>query len=208
MALLLAGLWTGVGCRSTYYAALEKVGVYKRDLLKKKVAAARDEQKEAGDQFKDALTRLKELYGFEGGKLEKTYRALQRDYDRSETRAGEVRARIREVETVAADLFKEWESEIKLISSEAMQEKSRASLRQTRERYEDLHAALKRAEESMQPVLIQFRDHVLFLKHNLNAQAIASLKGEAASIQTEIAKLLEEMNTAIERSDEFIRALP
>ena len=60
------------GCRSTYYAAWEKFGVYKRDLLKKKVVAARDEQKAAGEQFKDALTRLKELYGYDGGKLEKT----------------------------------------------------------------------------------------------------------------------------------------
>ena len=32
------------GCRSTYYAAWEKLGVEKRDLLKKRVVAARDEQ--------------------------------------------------------------------------------------------------------------------------------------------------------------------
>ena len=29
------------GCRSAYYAAYEKIGVYKRDLLKKSVIAAR-----------------------------------------------------------------------------------------------------------------------------------------------------------------------
>ena len=57
-----------IGCRSTYYKAWEKFGVYKRDLLKKNVEEARDDQKKATEQFKDALTRLKELYGFEGGR--------------------------------------------------------------------------------------------------------------------------------------------
>ncbi|HLP78951.1 MAG TPA: DUF2959 family protein, partial [Candidatus Paceibacterota bacterium] len=78
---LICLLSIGSGCRSAYYAAYEKFGVYKRDLLKKNVVAARDEQKEASQQFKDALTRLKELYGFSGGNLEKTYNGLKGEYD-------------------------------------------------------------------------------------------------------------------------------
>ncbi len=206
LALCLA-LILVCGCRSTYYAAWEKAGVYKRDLLKKKVVAARDEQKEAGQQFKDALTRLKELYGFQGGKLETTYNALQKDYDRSAAQADKVRARIKDVETVAGDLFAEWEKEIKEISSPVLQQSSRSQLDATRQRYDSLHTALKQAERSMGPVLVQFRDQVLYLKHNLNAQAIASLKGEAASIQTEIDRLIKEMNTSIARADEFIKEL-
>ncbi len=60
----------------------------------------------------------------------------------------------------------------------------------------------------MEPVLKQFQDQVLFLKHNLNAQAIASLKGEAGLIQNEITRLIEEMNVSIRQADEFIKALP
>ena len=59
----------------------------------------------------------------------------------------------------------------------------------------------------MYPVLVAFRDHVLYLKHNLNAQAIASLKGEATNIQTDITKLITEMNKAIARADEFIKQM-
>ena len=59
----------------------------------------------------------------------------------------------------------------------------------------------------MEPVLVKFKDHVLYLKHNLNAQAIASLKGEAMNIQTDIAQLIGEMNTAIARADEFIKEM-
>ena len=207
LGAVLLGVALGAGCRSTYYSTMEKFGVYKRDLLKKRVVAARDEQKEASQQFKDALTQLKELYGFQGGTLEKTWEALKKDYDRSVTRADAVHQRIRDVETVANDLFKEWEGEIKQISSESLRASSRKELGETRGRYDELHAALKQAEKSMDPVLTALRDHVLYLKHNLNAQAIASLKGEAISIQTEITRLIADMNASIARADAFIQQM-
>src|SRR5882757_9037761 len=95
------------GCSAVYYSAWEKVGVYKRDLLKKKVEAARSQEKVAADQFKDALTRLKEMYGFKGGDLEKTYNALKSEYDRATDRADTVHKRVKDVEEVAQDLFAE-----------------------------------------------------------------------------------------------------
>ncbi|MFP6836641.1 MAG: DUF2959 family protein [Pseudomonadales bacterium] len=48
-------------------------------------------------------------------------------------------------------------------------------------------------------------DHVLFLKHNLNAQAIASLKSELTSIASDVAGLIREMEASIARSQAFIR---
>ena len=207
VALLFCALAWG-GCRSAYYSAWEQFGVYKRDLLKKKVTAARDDQQAAAEQFKDALTRLKELSGFEGGNLEKVYTSLNRDYERSAERAEAVHKRVREVESVAADLFAEWEKEIQEITTASLRDSSQQKLRETRRRYEELHTALKRAEGSMDPVLTRFKDQVLFLKHNLNAAAIASLKGETMNIQGEISKLLADMNAAIAQADKFISTLP
>ncbi len=195
------------GCKSAYYAAYEKVGVYKRDLLKKRVTAARDDQQEAQQQFKDALTRLKEITKYDGGQLEKAYNSLKSEYDDCVSKADSVRTRIKDVETVAADLFQEWEKEIAEIGTPSLRESSRAQLTATRERYNELHKALKSAEQSMTPVLSQFHDYVLFLKHNLNAQAIASLKGETTNIQKEITQLIDQMNRSIARADEFIKTL-
>jgi hypothetical protein len=196
------------GCRSASYWAWEKLGYEKRDLLKKDVTAARDDQKAASEQFQDALTRLKELYGFQGGNLEKTYNGLKSDYDRCVARADAVHKRVRQVETVAADLFKEWEKELGQISSASLRESSRNKLQETRRRYDELHTALKRAESSMDPVLLRFKDQVLYLKHNLNAEAIASLKGETTHIQAEIAQLIKDMNLAIAQADKFISTMP
>lgn len=206
--LLLTCMLPAGGCHSAYYAAMETFGVYKRDLLKKRVVAARDDQKVASEQFKDALTRLKEMYGFDGGNLERTYNGLNKDYESSASKAEAVRKRIRDVETVAKDLFAEWEKEITQISTPSLQAGSRKQLAETRARYESMHAALISAESSMQPVLTKFHDQVLYLKHNLNAQAIASLKGESASIQAEISQLIKQMNASIAQADEFIKAMP
>lgn len=195
------------GCRSTYYSAYEKFGVYKRDLLKKRVTEARDDQKEAQEQFKDALTRLKEITGYQGGELERRYTALKNEYDDCVEKAESVRKRIRDVETVSEDLFEEWEKEIDQIGTPSLRDSSRSQLTATRSRYRDLHRALTSAEQSMTPVLKQFQDYVLYLKHNLNAQAIASLKGETSNIQDEITRLIEQMNRSITRADEFIKTL-
>ena len=85
---------------------------------------------------------------------------------------------------------------------------SRDKLHDTRVKYESLHASMKRAEASMPPVLSQFRDQVLYLKHNLNAQAVGSLKGETINIEKEVAQLIREMNSSIAEADAFIKGLP
>ena len=205
---LLLSLILLCGCRSAYYSTMEKFGVHKRDLLKKSVVATRDDEKAAGQQFTNALTRLKEVYSFQGGDLEKAYNTLNREYERSVERANAVHKRIQEMETVASDLFAEWQKELQQISSPTLQASDRNKLQETRRRYDELHAALKQAERSMDPVLTRLRDQVLYLKHNLNAAAIASLRGESTNIQVEIGKLLEDMNAAIVQADTFINTLP
>jgi hypothetical protein len=66
---------------------------------------------------------------------------------------------------------------------------------------------MKRAETKMDPVLAKFKDQVLFLKHNLNAQAIASLKSELVSVEGNIASLIKEMETSIKEADSFIASM-
>lgn len=207
-ALIMTSLLSLTACRNVMYSAYEKVGVYKRDLLKKRVVAARDVEKNAQQEFKDALTRLKEMTRFDGGALEKQYRRLQSDYDNAATRVTAVHTRIKDVETVAGDLFAEWEKENQQIETDSLRQTSRQQLNDTRMRYDDMLRALKRSEAGMDPVLRKLHDYVLALKHSLNAQAIAALGGESAKIQADVAQLIEDMNTSIAHADEFIRQMP
>jgi len=47
---------------------------------------------------------------------------------------------------------------------------------------------------------------VLFFKHDLNAQAIGALQGEASKIQVDITKLIQDMNESIAQAEKFMKA--
>jgi hypothetical protein len=183
-------------------------GYEKRELFKKSVTALQKEQQEAQQEFKDALTRLKELYGFKGGELESVYNKVKTSYERCGGEAKSVTTRIENMEGLAKSMFSEWETELKQYSNPNLAATSREQLRLTKERFAQLLQTVRAAEASMQPVLSQLKDNVLFLKHNLNAAAIGSLQGEAANIQKQIEELLTRMNASIAASEKFIQSLP
>src|SRR5687768_14304053 len=90
LLLLAPAAPAGAGCKSAYYGTLEKFGMHKRDLLVDRVEEARDDQEEAKEQFKDALTRFSELTSFRGGELEDVYKKLNSEYEASAQKAEDV----------------------------------------------------------------------------------------------------------------------
>jgi hypothetical protein len=198
---------TALGCQSVYYDTMEKMGYHKRDLMVSDVEKARDAQQEAKEQFKSALERFTTVLNVKGGELQDKYDTLNAEYEKSEAKAQAVRDRIASVEDVSAALFKEWEAELKEYSSASLRRNSQKKLTQTRTQYAQLIKAMKRAETKMDPVLTKFKDQVLFLKHNLNAQAIASLKSELVSVEGNIASLIKEMEASIKEADSFISSM-
>lgn len=206
LLISLLAIAISYGCQTTYYAVWEKLGKEKRHLLKDHVEKARTEQEKASEEFKDALTRVKEIYGFDGGDLEKFYDKLQSDYESCKERAGAVSERIETVEQIAADLFRGWDQEINDMANEKFKSKSRESLKMTKRRYARLHDAMTKAESRMEPVLTQLRDYVLYLKHNLNAQAIGALKQEVGDIEIEVETLIRDMSESIKEADTFLES--
>lgn len=204
LAAVLLFCW---GCSSTYYGAMEKVGVHKRDIMVSRVEKARDSQEEAQEQFKSALEQFDSVVQLKETDLKKAYDRLNYEYEGSVEAADQVSERIDKVESVSEDLFEEWEEELELYQNQELKRNSKAQLRKTRKRYKEMLRSMHRAEKSMEPVLKIFRDNVLFLKHNLNAQAIGSLQGEFTNLKGEIDKLVTRMNTAIESSNKFIEEI-
>lgn len=199
------------GCQSAarkvMYSAYEKLGTEKRDLLKKRVKNARDAQEDSSQEFKDALTQLKELYGYQGGDLEKAYDEVKGDYEDAAKSAEDVHASIEKMDQVANDLFEEWEKEIQEMQTAEYRSDSRKQLGETRAQYEGMHSALLRSEKAMQPALAKLKDQVLYLKHNLNARAIGSLKGKGAALQADIDRVLKEVSASIQKADGFIQGM-
>jgi len=195
------------GCRGMYYNTMERLGYHKREMLVDRVQEARDAQQKAKEQFQSALEEFIAVVHFEGGTLEATYGKLKTEYERSESKARAVSKRIDDVEDVGEALFKEWQSELEQYSNEELKARSEDKLRQTRLRYARVIGAMRGAEMKTEPVLSAFHDQVLFLKHNLNAQAVASLQDELASVKTNVAALIEEMEASIVAANTFIEAM-
>lgn len=206
--LMLAAVLLGfVGCSTMYYGAMEKVGVHKRDIMVDRVKEARETQKEAKEQFLTAMEQFKQVVKFQGGDLEDEYNTLNKTLQKSESKADEVRKRISAVEDVSEALFSEWRSEIKQYTSDTLRKASQKKYDSTKKKYEALIEAMKRAESRLEPALAPLRDQVLFMKHNLNARAIAGLSDELISVQTNVDKLIDDIEKAVAQADSFIASL-
>ncbi len=186
---------------------MEKFGFQKREILSSRVEKASNAQKQAGEQFRSALERFRAVVNVEGGELEEKYETLRDTFERSEARADQVHDRIKAVEDVADAFFDEWEDELEQYRDQRLREASRQKLAETRLLYRDLIRTMHRAEKRMDPVLGAFRDQVLFLKHNLNARAVASLRPELGRIEGDVERLIREMEASIREADAFIRRL-
>lgn len=205
--LLLLVTFSFSACDKAYLATMEKMGYAKRDILNSRVKSARDAQEEAKKDIQSTLDQFGRVVSYEGGDLEATYKKLSGELETSEDSAKAVRKRIEDVESVADALFSEWEQELGRYSSADLRRKSQAKLVQTKNRYKDMLAAMKRAEQRIEPVLRPLRDQVLYLKHNLNARALAAIKGELVKVDAHVDQLVKDMNRSIAEADKFIQSM-
>lgn len=195
------------GCQSAYYSAMEKVGVHKRDILIDRVEETKDSQQESQEEFQSALERLTTLINFDGGELQDAYNQLNDDYESSLAAANEVSSNINKVEDVADALFDEWSDELEQYKSASLKRQSSKKLAATQRQFSQLLRSMRSAESKMEPVLSSLQDNVLYLKHNLNAQAVAAIKGEFTNLKRDIQLLMNDMNKSIEDSNKFIEQM-
>jgi hypothetical protein len=195
------------GCQSAYYSAMEKVGVHKRDIMLDRVENAQTAQQDAQQQFKSALDQLSQLINYDGGDLAAQYELVNDQYEASKSSAEEVASRITAIESVADALFDEWNDEIEQYASASLKRQSQQKMNKTQRNYQTLIRSMHRAKDRMAPVLSALKDNSLYLKHNLNAQAIGALQGEYKTIKRDVESLVAEMAKAIEQSQQFIDLL-
>lgn len=195
------------GCATAYYGAWEKVGYHKRDILEERVEDARDAQADAQVEFKDALEQFGSVVAIEDTDLKRAYDKLNDEYEDSLAASELVSQRVDEVDDVANALFEEWNDELGQYTNAKLRRSAKSQLDETKSNYSKLLRTMRNAESSMKPVLNTFKDNVLYLKHNLNAQAVGALRGEFQSLQTDVQRLIKEMNESIAESDKFIASM-
>ena len=192
------------GCASVQYSALEKVGIHKRDILVDRVEDARDSQAETRENLVSAYDQLSVLIGHDGGELEDQYERLDKKVERSRDSIEELDDRLSSIDRVSSDLFEEWESELELYNSAALRADQEKKLAEARKQFWVMRERMQTARNRVDPVMAVLSDNVLYLKHSLNAQALAALRGQATLLEGEVEALIRDMQIAIDEADAFI----
>ncbi len=193
--------------RDLYYNARESIGDHKRDIVVYHVEQACTNLEETKSEFENALTRFKTLVTIHDSSLEQRYNLLNRQYQFCRAKSDAVSDRIRAIEEVSEALFTEWERELTEYSNASLRNRSKQQLKMTRQNYVRLIKCMRKAELKIQPVLAVFKDQVLYLKHNLNAQAIATLQHEFVAIGIDISQLILAMEQTIAEASQFVSVL-
>jgi len=204
LSLLTVPAVTLTGCATAAYQVKEKFGIEKRDTLVSRVSGVAKSQADTKEEFEDALEAFRAVVDVNAGELEAAYDNMNKAYKQAESQANATRSRVKSVKRVAKDLFSEWEAELSQYQSADLRRTSEAQLKDTQQRYAVLAERMDAATASMGPVLSVLKDRVLYLKHNLNARAIAALNTEASTLETDVARLIAEMERSIAAADEFI----
>ncbi|MCF6151099.1 MAG: DUF2959 domain-containing protein [Candidatus Kuenenia stuttgartiensis] len=195
------------GCQTTYYKTMERVGYHKRDIFTNRVKDTRNILEETKEQFKSALVESRSFADAEGSTYEQKYNTLNKEYERCRDKSLLLSSHIKSIEKVAEAFFNEWEMELEHYVSNSLRQDSQEKLAQKRGQYEHLINSMKYLERKMDPVLINFRDQVLYLKHNLNTQSIVSLQDELALFEDEVLSLIKEIEISIGIADSFINSI-
>jgi hypothetical protein len=196
-----------LSCQSLYFAAMDKLGREKRDILVTRILKVKKDQQQTQEQLKTTLEAFKEVTGFEGGQLEKTYNRLNNSFERCQNRAKDLHDHVDAVDDVAKRMFSEWKTEIKQMRNTTLRRQSETLLSNSQRQHSAYMQQMHATEDKIKPVLQAFSDQVIFLKHNLNARAISSLRKTSADLTVQANDLIREINESSTEADRYIKTL-
>ncbi|MGA8038430.1 MAG: DUF2959 family protein [Candidatus Acidiferrales bacterium] len=207
LASVLAAVVALGGCTSAYYKTMQKLGKEKRDILVQRVKDSKKDQEETKEKLQTTMESFQALTGFQGESLEKQYKRLNSDYESAASQVDKLHERIQSIDKVSNDLFTEWQGEINQMSNAKLKARSTAMLKDSQARQAAYMKAMRNTEARIAPVMAAFHDQVLFLKHNLNARAIGSLKGTSAKMDTDVTSLMKSIDGSMAEADNLINSL-
>lgn len=124
------------------------------------------------------------------------YKDLEQTIDDSDDQANEFRKSVEKMQAAAEPVFEQWTKDLEAYSNPEMRARSQQRLASARERYDAVVAAVE-------PVLVEYEtinqtlhDHALFLSHDMNPAAVATIQGDVRSVAKEASALDGSFNTA------------
>ena len=123
------------------------------------------------------------------GDAAKAHKDLVKIVETSEDQAEELRDSIEEMQAAAIPVFDQWTKDLEAYSNPEMRQRSQARLAAARERYDAVVAAVEPLLVEYESINQSLRDHVLFLKHDMNPAALTTIQDDVRSVAKDAASL-------------------
>jgi chromosome segregation ATPase len=173
----------------------------------KRAQATVNEIMQAKGQLQKTLNNYNSIMDGSADDVRKAYQNLIKDIDQCEKKRGDVKKKVEEMEGEAHKFFAEWVQSLTEITSADLKKRSQDRLNQTRQRYGDILSAGREAGAEFEPFIGALRDQVVYLGYDLNPDAVASLKGDAAKVNEQGDKLFKQIDATINTANDYINSL-
>jgi hypothetical protein len=135
-----------------------------------------------------------------------TYAAFVERLDQSEAQAKRLRGSIGPMNSNAERVFKQWEQDLRAMTSPSLLQRSRARLDATRARYEQDRVAAESAHKELVEINRSMRDHALFLGHDLNADSLEAVKADVRKVAEDSGTLDASLARCMESARAYVAA--
>jgi len=137
----------------------------------------------------------------------KLYKKLQSEMAATQEKRAEVGRRADHMRLEAGIVFKSWADSTVGIESPDLRKRSEERLEKTKDRCAEIQSAGQSAVDVYAPVMKALQDQVTYLGHDLNAEAVASLKPDAEKVNAQAQELTKRLDEAIAVANQNINAL-
>ena len=182
-------------------------GVKQVQQLVKKAGSTAEAITQAKLQFQKTMDVYNAVLADDAKDRKALYKKLQGEMETTEKRRADVLRADDEMKTDADIVFKSWADSTGAIASPDLKKRSEERLAKTKERCAQIQAAGHRVGEAYLPFMSTLKDQVTYLGHDLNAEAVASLKKDAAKVNAQAQEVTKRVDEAVATINASIGAL-
>ena len=158
-------------------------------------------------QFIKTIDVYNSIFAEDAKDRKKLYKKLQSEMATTQQKRAEVGRRADQMTVEAGIVFKSWADSTVGIESPDLRKRSEERLEKTKDRCAEIQSAGQSAVAVYEPVMKALQDQVTYLGHDLNAEAVASLKPDAEKVNAQAQELTQRLDEAVAVANQNINAL-
>jgi hypothetical protein len=147
------------------------------------------------------------LFADDAENRRKIYNNIQKEMENTEKRRVKIREEAAKMNAEADTLFKDWANSVAAIESPDLRKRSEERLNATKASYAEIGTVGQKAGDLYGPFMKALQDQITYLGHDLNPEAVASLKPDAAKLNEKADQLIRSIDDTIATSNKNIGAL-